>query len=134
MTDTRGRHVHERRYDDQELGRLSLSELLASKDDARFQTIYEWTYREIRKTKLAWIKHNNESIKTLLDACFGVLHSLLFNKQGKMKFPPHLERLTKPPIGWIPACAGMTKTRRARVRGHPGLPPLPGVPGFVSGS
>jgi len=43
----------------------------------------------------------------------------------------HLECLTELPIAWIPAFAGMTKPRCARVGGHPGNPFLSPVPSHM---
>jgi len=40
---------------------------------------------------------------------------------GTERVVSYLEPLTKPPRGWIPACAGMITVRRAPVGGHLGF-------------
>jgi len=83
---TRGAHVHERRFDDYDLSRLTLFKIMSSESDA-FAMEYEEVYRQVRRTKRLWIETTNKSIEKLLDVYFGILKTLLFDKKGNLEIP-----------------------------------------------
>lgn len=96
IIDTRGTHVHERRFSDRSLERLATVELFTGVDVSQAATGLEgrqlkWyadrTYREVRKEWHERITANNRLTRSLLDDYFDVLHERLFDQEGKLKFP-----------------------------------------------
>lgn len=89
IVSTRGAHVHERRYDDYDLSRLTLFNILSSESDY-YAIEYEKIYRQVRRLKRLWIETTNKSIEQLLDTCFGKLKILLFDNHGHLEVPNKL--------------------------------------------
>jgi len=89
----RGVHVHEYRYSDDDLDRIHTWELLASHPsneedgDRSYKLPYDRNYKEVRREWVKRIKANNDNIKRLLDDYFGELYSLVFQKNGDLRFP-----------------------------------------------
>ena len=82
----RGTHVHQRRHSDQDLVRLRLLWPLRD-DEPRRENIYELSYKQARKSKRLWIEQTNRMIETLLDVYFEYLLELLFDHDGRLRFP-----------------------------------------------
>ncbi len=86
---TRGAHVHEGRFSDRDLDRLSLLERLRASEGGTdiLMILYESEYKKVRKKWAAQIQNYNNAIKKLFDTCCKGLYSVLFDEQGKLIFP-----------------------------------------------
>ncbi len=98
IVNTRGRHVHERRYTDKDLDRLELMNLLTSNQSGieEFSEVLVPFYRsEYRRIRSAWrsrVKKNNEVLVELLDMCAEKLLPVLFsNGSGRLSYPANLK-------------------------------------------
>lgn len=82
----RGRHVHDRRFDDNSLRMLELIELLVEGGGRprRDRTLF---FEDAQMEKRFWMKHNNAEIKKWLDEYGLVLGGLLFMPDGRFRFP-----------------------------------------------
>ena len=87
IVETRGGHVHQSRFEDAALRRLSLLDLLSKSGDAEFQDIYENAQRRIRREKVSWVSRNNAAVKQYLDALFEVIHPIVFAEDGQLNLP-----------------------------------------------
>jgi len=94
ITKTRGAHVHESRYKDEDLKRLNLLELLTQNDGVDFieqlPDYYELEYKKIRRKWIKIVKQNNEELRKLFGIYFGALLMILFNKNGKLIYPQRI--------------------------------------------
>jgi len=86
LSKARGRHVHERRFDDEDLDRLNLFDIVRKGDDT-FAPAFEIVYREVRSSKRAWIRDTNRVVNDLLELYFGALRPLLSTDTGTLRFP-----------------------------------------------
>jgi hypothetical protein len=93
---TRGAHVHERRFDDFDLSRLTLFRIISSETDAGAAE-YQEVYRQVRRTKRLWIETTNRSVEQLLDAYFNTLKTLVFDDNGNLRIPNELPNKTSQP-------------------------------------
>lgn len=87
----RGAHVHVARYDDDDLDRLQLLELLSNVPDNKEPGLSRLLYqRAIRTTRKKWLEimaKNNQLIKVILDIYFNVLHQIIFNDKNELVAP-----------------------------------------------
>ncbi len=87
---TRGGHVHDRRYSDDDLDRLSMLELLSDSNTPLGKAVYDLFKLEFADARRRWlerIKVNNDTIETLLDAYCIALYPLIFDDSGKIILP-----------------------------------------------
>jgi hypothetical protein len=87
---TRSKHVHEKRYDDDDFSRLNFFETIADEGNpltSILGKLYPLALQEYRKKWLKTISENNESIKKILDAYFDILYAIVFDKNGKFVDP-----------------------------------------------
>ena len=87
---TRGRHVHEKRYSDEDFERLGFFEIMGNKDDpllSLLEMFYPFALRDYRKKWLKTISENNNNIAKLLDTYFDILYDVVFDKKGKFIEP-----------------------------------------------
>ncbi len=80
---TRGSHVHERHYSDDDFDRLNTLKLLAT--HGGLEPLKKITIRELREVKQKWISimaNNVEEIEKLLNIYFEILHSVVFIENG----------------------------------------------------
>lgn len=98
IVNTRGRHVHERRYTDDDLDRLELMNLLTTNPNgieelaAVLIPYYRSEYRRIRSDWRSRIKKNNEVLIQLLDMCAEKLLPVLFSSNsGRLNYPENLK-------------------------------------------
>jgi len=82
----RARHVHEKRYTDRGIDKLSLLELIAPSDPA-FAVLYELEYKNIRKQWKDTISKNNKAVEEILDKYFDDLFDVVFKKNGELIYP-----------------------------------------------
>ena len=89
ITTVRGAHVHETRYNDEDLDRLNLLELLLEQAEGGdiAQLLFPSAIRKTRKKWETTIVSNNEEINGLLDIYFTVLHQIIFDGQGNWISP-----------------------------------------------
>lgn len=90
LTKLRGHHTHQKRFADDDLIRLSFLDIVSHKKTLGF--LFEGSYRNVRKSKLQWIKRNNQLVKRVLDGCFQYLTLLLFDRAGEIRYPRHLSK------------------------------------------
>jgi hypothetical protein len=84
----RGAHVHQTRYEDNDLNRLSMLELLLQDESPSMaHVLYPTAIRETRKKWVETITRNNKEIARVLDIYFGALHLIIFDEQGKLISP-----------------------------------------------
>ncbi len=87
---TRGRHVHQFRYTDDSINRLSLLDLLVHSPEKKFAAFIDWQYEEAyKKIRKEWrekIKNDCKSIDALLDVYFKTLYKVLVTN-GKLTYP-----------------------------------------------
>ena len=89
----RGNHVHQNRYSDSEITRLSLLELLSleqNEPDKIIMRIYSDTYKETRKKWTERISNAIEKIHTILDIYFKILIKAI-SKNGVILIPDNFE-------------------------------------------
>jgi len=86
----RGSHVHELRYSDNDIDRLSLFDLLSRSEDTDFSNTmnlgYKLAYKEIRKKWVKKIEDDSNGIIKLLDVYLNVLYKLI-TKKDKIIYP-----------------------------------------------
>lgn len=86
----RGKHVHQKRFTDDNIDRLRSFELLTLKqDDERsklLQNLYLHKYREVRKEWVKKMKADLDSIHTVLEEYFKTLNDI-FTDDGDFLFP-----------------------------------------------
>ncbi len=90
ISETRNMHVHERRFKNEDLARLSSLELLVEyggKEMRDFKDLLEPDYRKIRKKYKNTFVNNNKEIKKLLDIYFETLYEIVTTKDGKLNYP-----------------------------------------------
>lgn len=90
IIDTRGRHTHSKRYEDEGLSRLELLELLTKNPTERVLMLLKdykdsFVYREIRSKWYKQISTNNKAVEGILDKFFDCMHPLVFDKDGEFK-------------------------------------------------
>jgi hypothetical protein len=86
----RGKHVHQKRYHDDDFERLDFFESMATEDDPLLSLMgqfYPLALRDYRKKWLKTILDNNEQIRKILDAYFETLYDVVFDKNGKFIDP-----------------------------------------------
>lgn len=81
VVNTRGYHVHQRRYSDDDLDRLSTLKLLADNTEGPWDDLFRVEYLEVREKWIDRVDSSNESIETLNDRYFGKLYGLLFEEE-----------------------------------------------------
>ena len=86
-TKARGAHMHQERFDDEELSHLTWFEVLASGGDSNLRLIYEHRYRKTRETQAIWIRDTNRAIEALVDRYFQVLNRFLLTKKRGFRGP-----------------------------------------------
>ncbi len=84
---TRGKHVHQERYDDEDFERLNIYERMTKEadDDPLVSVIgklYPLALNEYRKKWVKIISDNNDKIKEILDIYFEILYDVVFDKSG----------------------------------------------------
>jgi len=87
----RGRHVHEERYDDAELTRLELLEMLAKKDRNTFVPHMRRATRAAHANALKFVKDTNTLLSVRLDRFFEFFEGLLFTKDGSIRLPSNIK-------------------------------------------
>ena len=91
---TRGSHVHQERFHDSDLERLSSQELLSNYNDKNLKFItdtFKIEYQIVRRRFKQTIVDNNKTIKQLLDECFGVLYTIVCDGKGNLKYPESID-------------------------------------------
>lgn len=96
IIDSRGLHVHQSRFEDEDLERLSTFELLLNSNDIEFRekirTIYDSETKRVRKDKVKIISQMNDVIHDMLDHCFTEITLNMFDQDtGRIKFPSKLK-------------------------------------------
>lgn len=88
---TRSKHVHEKRYDDDDFVRLNFFQTVNDKDNPLISSLlhklYPLALKEYRKKWLKTISENNDSIQKILDIYFEILYGIVFDKNGKFVDP-----------------------------------------------
>jgi len=88
ITCIRGEHVHQRRYDDVDLDRLCLLELLFSDDQSSLTRVfYPTAVRHVQQSWSSIITNNNSDTDKLLDIYFGILRQIVFSENGEWISP-----------------------------------------------
>jgi hypothetical protein len=83
---TRGKHVHQERYDDEDFARLDIYERMSKEEDTLASVLgklYPLALRDYRKKWIRTISDNNNKIKEILDMYFEILYDVVFDKNGK---------------------------------------------------
>lgn len=87
----RGQHIHEFRFTDNGIDRLSSIALLSEGSDDELSSLMKEYYREQRReVKRTWANRtrtNLEEIKHLLDVFFDALFPIAFNQEGVIRYP-----------------------------------------------
>ena len=86
----RGFHVHESRFKDGDLDRISSLEFFAQYEDEEFRLLrflFKLDYRIIRKKYKRTLVSNNKNIRKLLDGCFDILYEVVTLQDGKLHYP-----------------------------------------------
>ena len=98
IVDTRGSHVHEMRFSDKRLSRLTAFDLFGlpdASDDSKMAQAMRWLYkseyRRARKHFQAWVGKNNSGISKLLDIYFERLYAVVFHPDNSISFPSRLK-------------------------------------------
>jgi hypothetical protein len=87
---TRGKHVHQKRYDDEDFERLHFFERMAKDDDPLASLLGELYPLALKEYRIKWIKtvsENNDNIKRILDMYFEILYGVVFGENGKFVYP-----------------------------------------------
>lgn len=84
---TRGKHVHQERYDDVDFKRLNFYELVTRENsDDRFESVIARLLPlALREYRMKWVKtisNNNDKVKEILDKYFDILYDVVFDKNG----------------------------------------------------
>lgn len=90
LVTTRSKHVHEKRYDDDDFTRLIFFETTADEDSpltSILSKLYPLALKESRKKWVKTFSENNDSIKNILDIYFEILYVIVFDKNGKFVDP-----------------------------------------------
>lgn len=82
----RSSHVHQVRYDDDDLLRLSTLLVLASQNEI-YRTHLRAATKAVRSAKATWLKERNLEVRHFLDRYFDSLHEIVFSNDGGTKFP-----------------------------------------------
>ena len=83
----RDKHVHQFRFTDKRLERLSLLEFSYKNLGEDYKYLYDLSYRETKKYWLGVIRRNKEHIAILLDRYFYIIKPVIFDKKGKLRYP-----------------------------------------------
>ena len=86
----RGSHVHESRFKDDDLDRISSLEFFAQHggEELRlFRNLFIFDYLIIRRKYKKTLVNNNKEIRKLLDACFDILYGIVTLQDGKFHYP-----------------------------------------------
>lgn len=87
----RGQHIHEFRFTDDGIDRLSTVSLLAKGSDDALTALMKGYYgeqrREVKRTWAARTKTNLDAIRQLLDVLFDALFPIAFDQQGTLRYP-----------------------------------------------
>jgi hypothetical protein len=87
---TRGKHVHQERYGDEDFDRLNIYERMTKEDDplaSILGRLYPLALNEYRKKWIRTISSNNDKIKEILDEYFEILYAVVFDKSGNWVDP-----------------------------------------------
>lgn len=87
VVNTRGRHVHQSRFDHKDLDRLETMQLLVSNGTKELAWFYDSEYKKIRKEWKKTIKNNNDQTMELLNIYAKALNNVLFSKRNRLKYP-----------------------------------------------
>jgi hypothetical protein len=89
ITYTRSTHVHSNRFTDENLDRLRSLELVnhGSNQIPVLRILYDSAYRNTRRKYIQTLKHNNEELKRMLDACCDVLYGIVADENGQIRYP-----------------------------------------------
>lgn len=90
LLELRNTHVHEERYDDAELNRLELLEMLAKKDPKTFEPHIRRATRAAHANALKFVKNTNTGLSAKLDLFFEFFEGLLFKKDGSIRLPTNI--------------------------------------------
>jgi hypothetical protein len=90
LVETRGAHVHQQRYNDAELARLALLELLAEAKPDIFLKHLIRSRRLARQNALEFVKTVNKGLAKRLDQFFKLFEGLVFRNDGSLRIPSHL--------------------------------------------
>jgi hypothetical protein len=83
---TRGRHIHESRFTDEDINRLELYDLLLSTGmPRRAESLFRAESRRVRRNWLARIKGNNRDLMKVMDFLFEYLHVLVFDDKRNVR-------------------------------------------------
>ena len=87
VVNTRGKHVHQSRFDHKDLDRLETMELLVSNGMDDLEWYYNYQYKNIRKNWRNTVKDNNDQTIELLNIYAKALNSVLFSQRNRLKYP-----------------------------------------------
>jgi hypothetical protein len=80
VTQMRGRHVHELRFDETRLRNLGALELIERRSsDPVWAGAIKEQYPRVRRHWVRWVREMNEGVRELLDQYFDELHALMFD-------------------------------------------------------
>lgn len=91
---TRGGHVHDRRYTDDDLDRLSMLELMAEENTPLGKAVADLFKLEFASSRRRWLERmraNNDTLETLLDAYCTGLYPLIFDASGNIIVPKSMK-------------------------------------------
>ena len=85
LTKIRNSHIHEIRFDEEKLNRLTGLELLStSSQDENLELVTVFFYRIVKKEWSERIINNNKSLKEMINATFGVLIPIIFPSEARV--------------------------------------------------
>jgi hypothetical protein len=87
---TRGRHVHDKRYSDDDLERLFMLELTAENETKLGKALHELFKVEFTICRGKWLermKTNNNVVEELMGVYFTILHPFIFDDTGEIIVP-----------------------------------------------
>lgn len=90
IIDTRGKHVHQERYSDEDFERLGIYERMSKEDDPLASVLgklYPLALCDYRKKWIKMISDNNDNIKEILNMYFEILYDVVFDKNGNWVDP-----------------------------------------------
>jgi len=82
----RGVHVHQRRYEDEEVDRLALLEILAEEESVS-RVLYPMALRKARRKWVQIMEENLRAVNSVLDVYFEILYSVVFDEKGNWILP-----------------------------------------------
>lgn len=95
---TRNLHVHERRFKDEDLDKLSTLEMLVENGGEElgeelsfYENLLETDYKKIRKKFKKTFADNNTEIKKVLDLYLETLYKIVTTEEGKLNYPKRIE-------------------------------------------